>query len=126
MRRPSEANLVSLMSWAGRLGASATDSFALAAVRENEAQVLERGEDRAIQEELLKLPEGLVGEQKQDLHRERSPLTPEGLFDQICRAVLVRDGLDQSLQDWRALRLEAVAHDAQAAAADGDEADEGA
>ena len=37
--------------------------------------------------------------------------------------MLVRDGLEQSLQDWRAMRLEAVAQDAQAAAADGDDAD---
>jgi len=67
--------------------------------------------------------QSLVGEQKQDLHRERFPLTPEGLFDQIWEAVLVRDDLEQSLQDWRAMRLEAVAQDAQAAAADGDDAD---
>ena len=54
---------------------------------------------------------------------KRSALTPEGLFDQIWEAVLVRDDLEQSLQDWRAMRLEAVAQDAQAAAADGDDAD---
>ena len=35
------------------------------------------------------------------------PLTPEGLFDQIWEAVLVRDDFEQSLQDWRAMRLEA-------------------
>ena len=51
------------------------------------------------------------------------PLTPEGLFDQIWEAVLVRDDLEQSVQDWRAMRLEAVAQDAQAAAADGNDAD---
>ena len=71
----------------------------------------------------MKLLEELVREQKQDLHGERFPLTPEGLFDQIWEAVLVRDDLEQSLPDWRAMRLEAVAQDAQAAAADGDDAD---
>ena len=53
----------------------------------------------AIHQELLKLSEELVGEQKQDLHRERFPLTPEGNFDQIWEAVLVRDDLEQSWQD---------------------------
>ena len=50
-------------------------------------------------------------------------MTPEELFDQIWEAVLVRDDLDQSLQAWRAMRLEAVAHDAQEAAADDVDAD---
>ena len=35
----------------------------------------------------------------------------------------MRDDQKQPLQDWRAMRLEAVAHDSQAAAADGDDAD---
>ena len=34
---------------------------------------------------------------------------------------MVRDDLEQSLQDWRAMRRKAVADDAQAAAADGDD-----
>ena len=85
---------------------------ALEAVRENEADVSERAEATAIHQELLKLLEELVGEQKQDLHREHFPLTPEGLFDQIWEAVVVRDDLEKALQDWHALRLEAVAHDA--------------
>ena len=72
---------------------------------------------------MLKLLEELVGQQKQDLNRERFPLTPESLFDEIWEAVLVRDDLEQSLQDCRAMRLEAVALHAQAAAADGDDAD---
>ena len=38
--------------------------------------------------------------------------------------MLVRDDLDQSLQAWRAMLLEAVAHDAHEAAADGGDADE--
>ena len=87
MRRLSASSLVSLMSWAGRLGASATDLSALAAVRENETEVAERAEATAIHQELLKLLEELVGEQKQDLHKERSPRTPESLFDQIWEAV---------------------------------------
>ena len=100
------------MAWAGRLGASAAVLSAI-----------EADEQRRIREELQRHLQSLVGEQKQDLHRERFPLTPEGLFDQIWEAVLVRDDLEQSLQDWRAMRLEAVAQDAQAAAADGDDVD---
>ena len=42
---------------------------------------------------MRKLLGELVAEQKQDLHRERFPLTPEGLFDQIWEAVLVWDDL---------------------------------
>ena len=83
MRRPSESSLLSLMAWAGRLGASASVLSVLEAVRENEADVSERAEATAIHQELLKLLGEFVGEQKQDLHRERFPLTPEGLFDQI-------------------------------------------
>ena len=93
MRRFSASSLVSLMSWAGRLGASATDFVALAVVLENETEVTERIKVMAIHQELLKLLEQLVGEQKQDLHKEPFPLTPEGLFDQIWEAVFVRDGL---------------------------------
>ena len=100
------------MAWAGRLGASASVLSALEAVLENKADVSERVGATAIHHELLG---ELVGEQKQDLHRERFPLTPEGLFDQIWEAVLVRDDLEQSLQDWRAMRLAAAAHVAQAA-----------
>ena len=74
-------------------------------------------------EEQQRLLQSFDGEQDPDLHRERFPLTTEGLFDQIWEAVLVRDDLDQSLQAWRAMRLEAVAHDAQEAAADGVDAD---
>ena len=65
----------------------------------------------AIHQELLKLLGSSQGK-KQDLHKERFPLTPEGLFDQIWEAVLARDDLEQSLQDWRVMRLEAVAHEA--------------
>ena len=36
----------------------------------------------------------------------------------------MRDDLDQALQAWRAMRLEAVAHEAQELGADGEEADE--
>ena len=35
----------------------------------------------------------------------------------------MRDDLDQALQAWRAMRLEAVAHEAQESAADGEDAD---
>ena len=83
----------------------------------------EEEELRRIHEELQRLLHSFVEVQKHDLHRERFPVTPEGLFDQIWAAVLVRDDLDQSLQAWRAMRLEAVAHDAQEAAADGVDAD---
>ena len=92
-------------------------------MREIEVDVAERCEATAIHQEVLKLLGELVGEQKQDVHKERFPLTPEGFFDHIWEAVLVRDDLEQSLQDWRAMRLEAVANDAQAAAADGDDSD---
>ena len=87
------------MAWAGRLGASASVLSALEALRENVSDISKRAEATAIHQELLKLQEELVGEQKQDLHRERFPLTPEGLFDQIWEAVLVRDDVEQSLQD---------------------------
>ena len=97
MRRLSASSLVSMMSRAGRLGASATDLSALAAVRKNKAEVPERAEATALHQELLKLLKELVGEQKHDLHKERFPLTPEGLFDQIWQAVLVRGDLEQSL-----------------------------
>ena len=56
--------------------------------------------------------------------RERFPLTPDELFDRIWEAVLVWDDLGQALQAWRAMRLEAVAHEAQVLAADSEEADE--
>ena len=62
-------------------------------MRGNEADVSERAEATAIHQQLLKLLEELVVEQKQDLHWERFPLTPEGFFDQIWEAVLVRDDL---------------------------------
>ena len=82
MRRPSDGSLLSLMVWAERLRSSAAVPSAL-----------EADEQRRIHEELQRHLQSLVGEQKQDLHRERFPLTPEGLFDQIWEAVLVRDDL---------------------------------
>ena len=103
---------VALTSWASTAGVSWLAG-----------EDAEADEQRRIHEELQRFLQSLHGEQKHDLHRERFPLTPEGLFDQIWEAVLVRDDLDQSLQAWRAMRLEAVAHDAQEAAADGVDAD---
>ena len=75
-------------------------------------------------QELQQLLQSLAGEQKHDLHSECFPLTPDELFDRIWEAVLVWDDLGQALQAWRAMRLEAVAHEAQVLAADSEEADE--
>ena len=75
-----------------------------------------RGEAAAEQEELCWIHSGLLGlvrrlagEQKHDVHSERFPLTPDGLFAQIWEAVLVRDNLEQVLRASRAMRLEGVA-----------------
>ena len=47
----------------------------------------------------------LVGEAKDDLHRERFFATPAGMFDNMWATVLMREDLDHSVQQWRAHRL---------------------
>ena len=68
--------------------------------------------------------QSLAGEQKHDVHSERFPLTPDGLFAQIWEAVLVRDDLEQVLRASRAMRLEGVAQAAHDLAAGGEDTEE--
>ena len=113
MRSLSAGSRAALTSWASTTDASCSAD-----------EAVEHDKLCRMHQELQQLLQSLAGEQKHDLHRERFPLTPDGLFDQIWEAVLVRDDLDQALQAWRAMRLEAVAHEAQELAAEGEEADE--
>ena len=68
--------------------------------------------------------QSFAGEQKHDVHSERFPLTPDGLFAQIWEAVLVRDDLEQVLRASRAMRLEGVAQAAHDLAAGGEDTEE--
>jgi hypothetical protein len=77
-----------------------------------------------IHQELLGLVRRLAGEQKHDVHSERFPLTPDGLFAQIWEAVLERDDLEQVLRASRAMRLEGVAQAALDLAASGEDTEE--
>ena len=109
----SATSLAALISWA-----STTE----AACRAEAAA--EQEELCRIHQELLGLVRRLAGEQKHDVHSERFPLTPDGLFAQIWEAVLVRDDLDQVLRASRAMRLEGVAQAAHDLAAGGEDTEE--
>ena len=109
----SATSLAALIPWA-----SATE----AACRAEAAA--EQEELCRIHQELLGLVRRLAGEQKHDVHSERFPLTPDGLFAQIWEAVLVRDDLDQVLRASRAMRLEGVAQAAHDLAAGGEDTED--
>ena len=109
----SATSLAALTSWA-----STTE----AACRAEAAA--EQEELCRIHQELLGLVRRLAGEQKHDVHSERFPLTPDGLFAQIWEAVLVRDDLDQVLRASRAMRLEGVAQAAHDLAAGGEDTED--
>ena len=109
----SATSLAALTSWA-----STTEAACRAEAAAEEEELCR------IHQELLGLVRRLAGEQKHDVHSERFPLTPDGLFAQIWEAVLVRDDLGQVLRASRAMRLEGVAQAAHDLAAGGEDTEE--
>ena len=69
---------------------------------------MDEADDEEIQascKEMAEYVESLVGEAKDDLHRERFFATPAGMFDNMWATVLMREDLDHSVQQWRVHRL---------------------